>query len=125
MINHLLIFLGAGCGGLLRYWVSNGVYLLLGRQFPFGTLIVNISGSLLMGFLFIVTVEKIGSMATELRALLLVGLLGGYTTFSAFSIETLLLFENGSWVKALLNIGGSIILCLLATWIGVISGRNI
>lgn len=125
MINNILIFIGAGFGGVFRYWVSNGTYFILGRQFPYGTLVVNVSGCFLMGVLFVLTLERYHSIGSELRALLLVGLLGGYTTFSSFSIETINLLESGNWLSALMNIFLSIILCVIATWLGVIGGRNL
>lgn len=123
--NSLLIFIGAGLGGVLRYWVSNGIYFLLGRQFPYGTLVANVTGCFLMGLLFVLTLERSVSMASQFRALLLIGLLGGYTTFSSFSIETFSLFESGSWFSALTNIFLSIIMCIAATWLGVIGGRSL
>lgn len=125
MLNTFLIFIGAGSGGVLRYWVSNISYWLLGRQFPYGTLIVNISGCFLMGLLFTLLLERSGGVGSQLRSLLLVGVLGGYTTFSSFSIETLNLFENGAPLAGLLNILLSVILCLAATWLGVIGGRQL
>jgi CrcB protein len=125
MLNILLIFLGAGIGGVMRYLVSNITYNMLGRQFPFGTLAVNVSGCFLMGLLFVLLLERFNGIGPQLRSLLLIGLLGGYTTFSSFSMETLNLFENGATVSALLNILLSIILCLAATWLGVIGGRHI
>ena len=117
MINTLLIFLGAGIGGVLRYWISNMVYWVTGRQFPYGTLIINSSGCFLMGFLFILTLERFDQIEPQLRSFLLIGLLGGYTTFSSFSIETLHLFESGAWFNGLLNIFFSIFLCLFAVWL--------
>lgn len=125
MINSILIFIGAGFGGVFRYWISNAVYFLLGRQFPYGTWVVNVTGCFLMGFLFILTLERFDSLGSQLRALLLIGLLGGYTTFSSFSIETLNLFESGQWLSALLNILLTTISCLVATWLGVIGGRSL
>lgn len=125
MPNTLLIFLGAGLGGVIRYWVSNFIYFLLGKNFPYGTLVVNVSGCFLMGLLFIVLLERFNGIGSELRALLLIGFLGGYTTFSSFSMETFNLFENGDWLNATLNILLSVLLCILAIWAGVIGGRNI
>ena len=124
-MNTLLIFIGAGSGGVFRYWISNGVYWFTGRQFPYGTLIVNVTGCFLMGFLFILILDRFNAIGPQLRAFLLIGFLGGYTTFSSFSIETLNLFENGASVSAALNIILSIILCLAATWLGVIGGRQL
>lgn len=124
MQNVLLIFFGCGVGGVLRYWVSDLSYMLLGRNFPYGTLIVNVSGSFLMGLLFILIMER-SNQATVLGSLLLIGFLGGYTTFSSFSIETLNMFESGVYVAALINVLFSIILCLLGTWIGMLLGRQL
>ncbi len=125
MINTLLIFIGAGLGGVFRYWISNSVYWFVGRQFPYGTLVVNVSGCFLMGLLFVLILERFNGIGPPLRSLLLIGLLGGYTTFSSFSIETLNLFENGAWISAFLNISLSVILCIAATWLGVIGGRQL
>ncbi|MBA2654439.1 MAG: fluoride efflux transporter CrcB [Gammaproteobacteria bacterium] len=125
MNNTVLIFFGAGIGGVLRYWVSNSIYLILGRQFPYGTLIVNVSGCFLMGLLFVITLERVDGFGPEVRALLLIGLLGGYTTFSSFSIETINLFENGNWFSAIMNMLLSTVVCVIAAWLGVIGGRNL
>lgn len=125
MLNTLLIFLGSGVGGVFRYGVSTGVYSFLGRQFPYGTLVVNASGSLLMGLLFALLLERVDGIAPQLRALLLIGFLGGYTTFSSFSVETITLFESGAWVSAILNIFVSVTLCLAMTWLGILGGRQV
>lgn len=125
MINTLLIFLGAGIGGVFRYWMSNSIHWFVGRQFPYGTLVVNVSGCFLMGFLFVLIMERFYGLGPQLRSLLLIGFLGGYTTFSSFSIETLLLFENGAWLNAFLNIILSVVLCLTATWLGMIGGKQL
>lgn len=124
-MNALLIFLGAGFGGVFRYWISNAIYTLLGRQFPYGTFVVNVSGCFLMGFLFILLLDRFEQIGPQLRSLLLIGLLGGYTTFSSFSIETLNLFENGAWLSATLNILLSLVIGLGATWLGVMGARQL
>lgn len=124
-MQQLLAIAGGGAlGAVLRYGVSNSVYRLLGRDFPYGTLAVNILGSLLMGFLFVLFVERM-MVSAEWRLGLLVGLLGAFTTFSTFSLETLALFDAGAPLKALLNIMASVVLCLVATWLGMIFGRQI
>jgi CrcB protein len=125
VLNTLLIFLGAGFGGVFRYWISNITYWFLGRQFPYGTLIVNVSGCFLMGLLFVLMLERFSGAGHQLRPLLLIGFLGGYTTFSSFTIETLNLFENGAYLSSALNILLSVILCIAATWIGIIGGRQL
>ena len=124
-MNTLLIFFGAGTGGVFRYWVSTITYWLAGRDFPYGTLIVNITGSFIMGLLFVVLLERMSDTGGSLRSLLLIGFLGGYTTFSSFSIETITLIENGSHFNAALNILLSVTLCLLAAWFGVMGGRQL
>lgn len=121
----LLIFLGAGLGGVFRFWVANGIHFFIGRQFPYGILVVNMTGSFLMGLFFVIILSRFEYIGPQLRSLLLIGFLGGYTTFSSFSLETLLLFENGAWVSALLNIVLSVTLCILLAWLGVLVGRQL
>jgi CrcB protein len=122
--NVLLIGLGSGIGGIFRYLLSSLVHQYFGRTFPYGTLLVNTVGCLLMGFLFAILLERFDGMGSQLRAFLLIGFLGGFTTFSSFSIETLNLFENGQLLYAFLNILVSIILCLSLTWLGMLLGRQ-
>ena len=118
MLNAVLIFFGAGTGGLIRFWVSNVCYWLLGNRFPYGTIVVNVSGSFLMGLLFALLLVRLDGANHALRALLLIGLLGGYTTFSSFSIETYFLLESGKWLSAILNVVLSVTLCITGVWLG-------
>ena len=124
-MNQLLAIAGGGAiGAVLRYWMSSGVYLLTGRAFPYGTLLVNVLGSLLMGFLYIWLIERtVGG--TALRAFLLIGLLGAFTTFSTFSMETLNLLEAGHIARAVLNTLLSVVLCIGAAGAGVIFARQL
>ena len=108
----------------MRYWMSNGIYAILGRGFPYGTLTVNVVGSLLMGFCYVFMIERM-DVSAEWRAALMIGLLGAFTTFSTFSIETLNLLESGEQLKAALNILLSVTLCIIGCWVGMIVGRNI
>ena len=124
MANLFYIAIGGALGAVLRYATSNAVYMYTGKDFPYGTMLVNIVGSFVMGLLFIVLNEKI-SYAAEWRAFLTVGLLGAFTTFSTFSIETLVLLQQGEIYKAGLNILLSVLICLIAAWIGLLLGRAI
>jgi fluoride exporter len=123
LLRIFLIAFGGAIGSVLRYWMSIGVYALCGRDFPYGTLAVNVIGSFIMGFLAMFFIERFVEVAGELRSLLLIGFLGGFTTFSSFSIETLNLFESGELLRAGLNIILSVGLCLIAVWLGSKLGR--
>jgi fluoride exporter len=122
-VLQLLAIAGGGAlGALARFFLSNGVYRLLGRDFPWGTLSVNLLGSFAMGLLFVLLLER--SLAgPEVRAALLIGFLGSFTTFSTFSLETLTLVEQGEMLRALLNVGVSVVLCIGACWAGIIAAR--
>ncbi len=124
MNQVLAIAAGGAVGSVLRFWISIWVHSLAGRGFPYGTLTVNVLGSLAMGFLFVLFLDRLTDNAV-LRAGILIGALGGFTTFSSFSIETFNLIEQGAVLKAVLNMAGSLVLCVGATWIGVILGRQV
>ncbi len=123
-MQTLAIAAGGATGALLRFWVSTGVYAVLGKGFPYGTLAVNVLGSLLMGFLYVLLLERV-TVNGDLRAFLLIGLLGAFTTFSTFSIETLNLFEQADVFKAGMNILISVVACMIAVWLGVLAGRQL
>ena len=125
MLKQLVMIAGGGAvGAVMRFLVSTGVHRVAGRDFPYGTLSVNVIGSLLIGFLYIYLIERT-SLGAEWRALLIIGFLGAFTTFSTFSMETLNLIENSELVKAASNILLSVVLCLFATWVGVLVGRQL
>jgi CrcB protein len=124
MLQILAIAGGGALGALGRFGLSSGVYRLLGRDFPWGTLAVNVLGSFLMGLLFVLFLDRLAG-PPELRSAILVGFLGAFTTFSTFSMETLVLVEQGFVVKGLLNILASVLLCLLACWLGALLGRSL
>lgn len=124
MTHVLAIAVGGAVGSVLRFWMSNGVHAIAGRGFPFGTLSVNVLGCLLMGFLFMLFVDRLTS-DTVWRAGILIGVLGGFTTFSSFSIETFNLIEEGELLKAGLNALLSVVLCVAATWVGAVLARQI
>ena len=124
MNQVLAIAAGGAVGSVLRFWVSTWVHSFAGRAFPYGTLAVNVVGCLAMGFLFVLFLDRLSDNAV-LRADVLIGVLGGFTTFSSFSIETFNLIEQGELVRAMLNILDSLVLCVSATWLGVIIGRQV
>lgn len=123
MSRILLIGLGGAVGSVFRYLLSAGVHKLLRPSFPYGTLTVNALGSFLIGLLFILLLDRFDGRAEEFRSLLIIGFLGGFTTFSSFSMETINLIEGGDIYKGLMNIVVSLLLCLSLTWMGVVLGR--
>ncbi|MDZ7754439.1 MAG: fluoride efflux transporter CrcB [Gammaproteobacteria bacterium] len=123
MKQLVAIAAGGALGAVMRYGVSTAVYALAGRGFPYGTLVVNVGGSAVMGLLFVLLVERMDVDAVW-RAALLVGLLGSFTTFSTFSMETLALIEQGKGAEALVNVIASVVLCLTAAWVGLVLGRQ-
>jgi CrcB protein len=118
VINILFIGFGGFLGSILRYVFSGVVQgLLRSADFPYGTVAVNIAGCLVIGFLSQLA-ESQGTFTPETRAFLFIGLLGGFTTFSTFGIETLNLFRDSENFLALLNLGMHIVLGLGAVWLG-------
>ncbi|KAF0187604.1 MAG: CrcB [Desulfobulbaceae bacterium] len=109
-------------GCVARYYISGWVYDLLGRDFPYGTFVVNITGAFLIGLIM-----EFGMRSTllpvSLRAGLTIGFLGGLTTFSTFSYETFRLLEEGNFFVAATNVLASVIVCLLFTWLGIHAAR--
>ncbi|RKZ77912.1 MAG: fluoride efflux transporter CrcB [Gammaproteobacteria bacterium] len=124
-MQQLLAIAGGGAlGAVLRFAIASNIYRWLGRDFPYGILVVNVIGSLLMGLLFALIVER-GVLPVEWRGALMIGFLGALTTFSTFSMETIILLESGEPAKAGLNILLSVVLCLGVTWFGLVFGRQL
>jgi CrcB protein len=115
--NILMIALGAAVGANLRYLLSNWAAQQWGATFPYGTMLINVAGSLVIGFILALAVTRI-SLSLPWRLLLVTGLLGGFTTFSTFSYETYTLLVEGSWLAAGLNVLGSVGIGLIAIFLG-------
>ena len=115
---------GGALGASLRYMAAAVTHAFMGEGFPYGTMVVNVLGSLLIGYLLVLLPESEESIPL-LRLLLITGLLGGFTTYSAFSIETLQLIQDGHLTKAGLNIILTLLLCFVAVWAGFVMGRGI
>jgi CrcB protein len=124
MTQVLAIAAGGAIGALLRYWVSTAVQNRTTSIFPYGTLTVNVVGSLLIGFLYIWLIERL-AVGPAVRAFMLIGVLGAFTTFSTFSMETLNLMESGHLGKALVNVLVSVIVCTGAAGLGVLAARQL
>jgi len=118
-MTYILIACGSALGGTLRYWLSGLVAEWAGETFPWGTLLINVTGSLAIG-LFATLTAPDGRVFVpgEWRQFFMVGICGGYTTFSSFSLQTLTLAQDGEWLWVGLNIVLSVGLCLLGVWLG-------
>jgi len=122
--TYLWIALGSALGGVGRFWLSGLVAQRVGETFPWGTLLVNVSGSFVIG-LVAALADPAGRflVASNVRTFLMVGICGGYTTFSSFSLQTLKLAQDGEWFYAGANAVLSVVLCLLGVWMGHFIGQ--
>jgi len=111
-------------GGLTRYYLSGWIYRLLGQAFPYGTLAVNVIGAYCIGLIMELGIRST-AIPDTLRLGLTVGFMGGLTTFSTFSYETFTLLEDGQLLLAVTNIMASVLVCLIFTWLGIITIRAI
>ncbi|HVZ93551.1 MAG TPA: fluoride efflux transporter CrcB [Phycisphaerales bacterium] len=117
MVNLLIVFVGAGLGGMLRYALGGAVQQWWGPSFPVGTLVVNVSGCLAIGALATLFTGPL-LVREEVKLFVLIGVLGGYTTFSSFGRETMSLIGDGEWMYAVLNVVLSNAAGLAAVWMG-------
>ncbi|HEY6073864.1 MAG TPA: fluoride efflux transporter CrcB [Anaerolineales bacterium] len=120
----LYVAIGSAIGGVSRYLLGGLIQRLLDTTFPAGTLLVNISGSFLLGAILRYAIET-PTLSPEVRALLTIGFCGGYTTFSTFSYETVALLEDGEWTRAGLYVGASVLLSLVGVFLGLALAREV
>jgi CrcB protein len=120
--NYILAFVGGGIGASARYYLSGAVYRWLPANFPYGNLAVNIIGCFVIGFLM-TSLEERFIVTPALRVFLTVGILGGFTTFSSFSYETVSLIRDGEIFLGTINASATLLGCLAATWIGMMTGK--
>lgn len=120
------VAIGAALGGVARYGCSGLIARSFGETFPWGTLVVNVAGSFLIGLIAVATGPD-GRLliGTAARQFMMAGVLGGFTTFSSFSLQTLTLIQDGEWLYAAGNVISSVLLCLVAVWLGAVAGNAI
>jgi len=119
VLSYLLVALGSAIGGVSRFWLSGVIGRLFGETFPWGTVIVNITGCFVIGvFATLTGTEGRVFVPGEWRQFFMIGICGGYTTFSSFSLQTLTLASGGEWLAAGMNVMLSVALCLIAVWAG-------
>ena len=118
----ILIGLGGFAGAISRYLVDGFVSERTAGAFPWGTLVVNLTGSFVLGLLFAMTTER-AILPADIRGPVMIGFIGAYTTFSTYMLESWGLLESGSWAPALANVGGSVVLGLVAVAAGLTLGR--
>jgi fluoride exporter len=119
----LAVGAGGAIGSILRYSLTAAVTRMMGSTFPYGTVLVNVTGSFLIGLCYVWLIEKMGARP-DVRAFLIVGVLGGFTTFSSFSLETVMLLMQSSYARAAMNIVASVGLCIGATMLGIMVARQ-
>ena len=126
MASYFWIAIGSALGGVARFWCSGVAARMVGETFPWGTLMVNVVGSFVIGFFATLTGPDGRVYAsTTARQFVTIGICGGYTTFSSFSLQTLNLMNDGEWFSAGANIVLSVVCCLLAVWIGHLAAISI
>ena len=112
-MNWLAVAIGGALGSVARYALSSWIFDITSQKFPYATLIVNVAGSFVMGILFVVIVER-AALPAEMRSLLMIGFIGAFTTFSAFSLDALGLWQNGHVLMSVIYMITTVILCLVA-----------
>ena len=123
MLMYLWVALGSALGGVARYWCSGFVASRVGEVFPWGTFVVNVVGSFIIGCFATLTAPDGGWLVpTDTRIFVMVGFCGGYTTFSSFSLQTLTLMRDGEFLFAGANMLASVVACMVSVWLGHLAG---
>jgi len=124
---YLLAGMGGAIGSVGRVFMSNFISRFAGEEFPFGTIVVNVTGAILMGLLAGYGESEPGKLlfSQSSRTFLMIGVMGGYTTFSSFSLQTFLLIEQGNFTGAFLNVLLSVFLCVAGIWLGFMTIRSL
>ena len=123
MSIYIAIAVGGSLGAVSRYWVSTTAYQWLGQAFPYGTLTVNLLGSLALGFLSMILIYRF-QVGEAIRIGLLAGFLGSFTTFSTFAMDSLQLTESGALAKAMIYILLSVLGCVFGAWVGLLTAKQ-
>ena len=124
MTKYLLVAFGGALGSMLRFWAGGYVSSRLGTRFPYGTFVINITASFLIGLIMTILAER-AHWSPNWRYLIPIGFLGGYSTFSSFEYETFRVFQDGEFLIAGINIVFSVAVGFVSVWLGVIAGRTI
>jgi CrcB protein len=126
MMTYAAIAIGSALGGMGRYWLGGLIASRIGETFPWGTIIVNITGSFVIGLFATLTgPEGRWLVSSTARQFVMIGICGGYTTFSSFSLQTLTLARDGEFLYAGWNIVVSVVFCLLAVWLGHVAAASL
>jgi CrcB protein len=124
LIKYLMVGVGGFLGSVLRFWLGSYIGGRLGARFPYGTFVINATGSFLLGMIVTVLAAK-AHWSPNWRYLIPIGFIGGYTTFSTFEFETLRLAQDGQMLMAILNVTLSVVVGFVGVWAGAIAGRAI
>jgi CrcB protein len=125
MLMYLWVAIGGALGSVSRFWLSGLVARHFGETFPWGTLVINVTGSFIIGvFASLTGTEGRWLVSPAFRIFFMVGICGGYTTFSSFSLQTLNLASEGEWLRAFANVLLSVVLCLAGVWLGWLLANN-
>jgi CrcB protein len=124
MTKYWMVGLGGFLGSVLRFWLGGYISERMGARFPYGTFVINVTGSFLIGLVVTLLSER-GHWSPNLRYLIPIGFIGGYTTFSAFALETLQSLRDGELLSAFLNVILSVGVGFAAVWLGVVVGRTL